>query len=210
MFTDRREAGKRLSALLYKYKDKDCVVLAIPRGGVIVADEVCAALNAKMGLIITRKIGAPDDEELAIGAIAPDGTTVLDGELIRNLFVREDYIQKEKKKQLKEIYRRIKRYHADKLPYTIKKRTVIVVDDGMASGFTIIAAIHYLKKKGAKRIVIGTPVAPIEIVKKISVEADEIAVLDTPNPFYAIGHFYKNFEQVPDEEVLSVLKKYIN
>lgn len=209
MFTDRREAGKRLSIVLNKYRDKNCVVLAIPRGGVIVADEVCAALSAKMGLLITRKISAPGDEELAIGAVAPDGTTALDKELIQDLFVREDYIQKEKKKQLKEIYKRVKKYRADKLPYTIKKRTVIVVDDGMATGFTIIAAIRYLKKKGASKIVVATPVAPIEIVKKILEEADDVAVLDTPNPFYAIGHFYKNFEQVPDEEVLAILKKYM-
>lgn len=209
MFVNRWEAGKELAKRLHKFKGKDCVVLAIPRGGVIVADSVCRSLGADMGLIITRKLSAPRDPEMAIGAVAPDGTTVLDDEFIRNLFVSKDYIQKEKEKQVKEIERRIKEYHADMLAQKVSGRTIIIVDDGMATGFTIICAIKYLRKKRAKRIIVATPVAPMETVKRIKESADDVVVLNTPVPFYAIGHFYQDFEQVSDKEVLSIVKKYL-
>lgn len=209
MFINRGEAGKELAKRLHKLKGKDCVVLAIPRGGVVVADSVCKLLGADMGLIITRKIPAPYDPELAIGAVAPDGTTVLDNETIRNLFVHKAYIEKEKENQIREIERRIKKYRADELVHKVSGKTVIIVDDGMATGFTIICAIKYLRKRGAKTIMVATPVAPIETVKKIKENADDVIVLNTPMPFYAIGHFYQDFEQVSDKEVITILKKYI-
>ena len=209
MFRDRRDAGKKLAALLSRYRGKDSVVLAIPRGGVIIADEVCESLNVKIGLLMTKKIGAPSDQEAAIGAVSEDGSTVLDRELINDFSIPDRYIQKEKARQLKEIKRRLKKYLADKLDPEIGEKTVIIVDDGIATGLTTLCAIRYIRSLGPEKIIVATPVAPGDVVRQLENEADEVVVAETPAPFYAIGHFYGDFEQVSDREVLSIIRKYI-
>jgi putative phosphoribosyl transferase len=207
MFENRAEAGKKLAAKLLKYKRKQAIVLGIPRGGVVTAFEVAKALNATLDLVISRKLGAPHEPELAIGAVAPDGSTFLDEELIRELQVSENYIEEMKKAEMQEIERRMKKYRGTSRYPNLKNKIVIIVDDGIATGATVLAAVKFLRKLNVGKIVVAVPVMPQESVDKIKAAVDELVVLETPSPFYAVGMFYKNFPQTSDEEVIKLLKK---
>jgi putative phosphoribosyl transferase len=206
LFTDRVNAGRRLASALENLVDKDAIVLAIPRGGVVVGYEVAKALDLPLDVIIPRKIGAPYNPELAIGAMTEDGTVLLDNRLVEYLRVSEDYIQKESETQKLEIQRRLKLYRGD-IPYpTLKHRDVILVDDGIATGSTMKAALASVRKRGAKTVVIAIPVGPPSTIKELEEKADHVACLFTPEPFYAIGQFYEDFTQTLDEEVTRLLK----
>jgi putative phosphoribosyl transferase len=207
MFTDRTEAGKILAKALSEYKDKNTIVLAIPRGGVIVAYEVAKALNAPLDLIIPRKIGAPNQPELAIGAVTEDGTTILNRDIVQYLRVPDDYIKTEVKRQIEEIKRRIQRYLGDKPRLSIEGKVVILIDDGVATGATTRAAIASIRKRKPALIVLAIPVGPPDTVKELREDADKVICLMTPEPFFAIGQFYENFEQTSDEEVIQILNK---
>ena len=172
----------------------------------MVGFEVARALGITLDVIITKKIGAPDNPELAIGAVAEDGTLILDNELARRLQVSKEYIREEVERQKVEIKRRLVRYRGD-VPYPdIANREVILVDDGVATGSTLKAALALLHKKGAKTLVVAVPVGPPSTIDELKKEAERVVCLYTPEPFYAIGQFYEDFEQTSDEEVTRLLR----
>lgn len=206
LFQDREDAGRRLAAALEKYRGQDAIVLAIPRGGVVVGYEVAQALGAPLDVVIPRKIGAPGQPELAIGAVYGD-STVLDRETIGYLGVSERHIQEEIARQRAEIERRMRLYRGDKPFPDLQGRTVIVVDDGIATGNTTLAALRALRKLNPGRLVLAVPVAPSESAAKLRPEVDDLVVLETPEPFFAVGSWYNQFEQTTDEEVIDLLNK---
>lgn len=205
VFSNRTEAGKRLAAAL-KSADKDAIVLAVPRGGVLVGFEVADALNIPLDVIITKKIGAPENPELAIGAVAEDGTYLLDDNVVQMLGVTQSYIAAEVQRQKNEIKRRLKTYRGDVPNPEIAGREVILVDDGVATGSTLKAALRSLQKRGAKTVTVAVPVGPVDTIHELKREADKVVCLSTPDPFYAIGEFYEDFEQTTDEEVIDLLQ----
>lgn len=184
---------------------KGAIVLAIPRGGVVVGFEVAHALNISLDLIIPRKIRAPDNPELAIGALTEDGTIILDDELVKYLQVSEEYVREESERQRLEIERRLKLYRGD-APYpSLKNREVVIVDDGIATGSTMKAAVASVRMRGAKTILVAVPVGPFSSIEELKREADNVICLYTPEPFHAIGQFYEDFTQTSDEEVRRLL-----
>jgi predicted phosphoribosyltransferase len=202
------EAGKRLAEALLDYMEKDVIVLAIPRGGVVVGYEVAHRLRASLDLIIPRKIGAPSDPELAIGAVSQDGTMVLNNELVSMLRIPENYIKKEADRQIREIERRMRNYRGEGKPLpALKGKTVILVDDGIATGATTRAAIQSIRKQKTAVLVVAVPVAPKDTIMTLKNEADRVVCLDTPESFQAIGQFYEDFRQISDEEVIQLLDK---
>jgi putative phosphoribosyl transferase len=209
MFKDRRSAGVSLAAKLRHLYDAAPLVLALPRGGVPVAFEIAESLGAPLDLVLVRKIGVPWQPELALGAIVDgaDPQLVYDERLAAELGVAADYLNKARAIQLAEIERRRKLYLGDREPAPVKGRTVIVVDDGIATGATARVALRALRKAGAARLVLGTPVAPEETIALLRPEADEIVCLETPSPFFAIGEHYADFAQTTDEEVVSLLRQ---
>ncbi len=207
LFKDRIQAGQKLAEKLLEYKDKNVIILAIPRGGVVVAYEIAKVLNAPLDLIIPRKIGAPYQPELAIGAITQDGTIILNEDIVSYLPIPENYIKNEAERQKKEIERRLIKYRGNAIEPNLENKIVIIVDDGIATGATMLAAIASIRKKKPSKIVVAIPVAPPESLEKIKEYADEIICLQTPEPFFAIGQFYERFEQLEDEEVINILNK---
>ena len=203
---DRVEAGKRLASAV-KSVGKDAIILGVPRGGVVVGFEVAQALCVPLDIIVTKKIGAPENPELAIGAVAEDGTYILDEDILRQIYVPKEYIAEEVERQKQEIQRRLIRYRGD-VPYpTLKNREVVVIDDGVATGSTLKAALRLLRGKGAKTLVVAVPVGPPETIRELRKLADRVVVLFTPEPFYAIGQFYVDFSQTSDKEVIELLRR---
>ena len=203
---DRVEAGKRLASAV-KSVGKDAIILGVPRGGVVVGFEVAQALCVPLDIIVTKKIGAPENPELAIGAVAEDGTYILDEDILRQIYVPKEYIAEEVERQKQEIQRRLIRYRGD-VPYpTLKNREVVVIDDGVATGSTLKAALRLLRGKGAKTVVVAVPVGPLETIRELRKLADRVVVLFTPEPFYAIGQFYVDFSQTSDKEVIELLRR---
>lgn len=207
IFKDRKEAGSLLAEELHRYRDESPIIFAIPRGGVIVASEIARELGCSLTLVIPRKIGAPFNPELAIGAVAPDGQAILNQELVESLGATESYLKKESEKQVRESERRRKVYGIEEIE-DLQGKTAIIVDDGIATGYTALAAARYVKAKGPKRVILAVPVAPPETLEWLKREVDEVVVLDTPIWFSAVGQFYENFEQVSDSEVLNALKEF--
>ena len=206
MFQDRIDAGKKLAKKLSEYGGCDVVVLAIPRGGVIVGFEVAKELNAPLDIVIPRKIGAPNNPELAIGAVTQDGTVMLNSEVVLFLGVQEEYIEDEKRKQIKEIERRMKKYRGDAVYPKLEGKIVILVDDGLATGATTRAAIASIRRQKPSMLILAIPVGPRDTIDDLKKEVDTIVFLSTPEPFYAIGQFYLNFEQTTDDEVVNILR----
>jgi len=205
-FKDRVEAGKKLSTELLEYKGKHSVVLAIPRGGVVVAYRVAKALNVPLDLIVPRKIGAPGTPELAIGAVTEDGAAILNQNLVAELGVSQDYIEREKENEVREIKRRVVAYRGDRLPRSLNGKTVILVDDGIATGATVRAAVHSIRRRWASAIVVAVPVGPPDTINSLKKEVDKVVCLLVFDPFYAIGQFYEDFAQVSDDEVIRLLR----
>jgi putative phosphoribosyl transferase len=206
-FANRVEAGQRLATALKDVAVKDGIVLAIPRGGVVVGYEVAEALNLPLDVIIPRKIGAPGNPEYAIGAITEDGTLILDENVIAYMNVPSDYVERESENQRLEIQRRMKLYRQN-APYpNLKGRDVIVVDDGIATGSTMKAALASVKNRGANTVVAAVPVGPPSTIEELKTQADHVVCLFTPESFYAIGEFYDDFSQTMDEEVIDLLKR---
>jgi putative phosphoribosyl transferase len=208
-FTDRIEAGKRLAIALKDFKGTG-IVLAIPRGGVIVGYVIAKELGLPLDVIIPRKIGAPGNPELAIGAMAEDGTAVLDKQLITYLRVSQDYIEEEINRQKQEIRRRLKLYRQDTAYPEVKGMDVIVVDDGIATGSTMKAALVSLKNRGAASVTVAVPVGPPSTIEELEKIADQVICLHTPEFFQAIGQFYSDFSQTEDEEVIELLRESKN
>jgi putative phosphoribosyl transferase len=204
IFADRREAGKLLAERLAEHAGTDCVVLAIPRGGVIVGEAVARALRAPLDVVIPRKIGAPGNPELGIGAIAP-GVRVLDERMVDALRVSPAYLEREIAAQHDEIERRLRLYRAGRPPVELRGRTAVVVDDGIATGGTAAAALRWARAQGSASVVLAIPVAPVASLVRLRAEADRIVVLATPEPFLAVGEWYERFEQTTDDEVIEAL-----
>jgi predicted phosphoribosyltransferase len=205
MFVDRTDAGRRLATALRGRVTGDVVVLGIPRGGVIVAAEGARALDADLDVVVPRKIGAPQNPELAIGAIAP-GVRVWDEGLIARLRVDPAYLARAVDVEELEIERRTSAFRAGRDAVSLAGRTVVVVDDGVATGSTAIAALRWARASGAARTVLAVPVAPFGADGTLAQEADDVVVLHAPRHFRAVGEWYERFEQTTDDEVVSALK----
>lgn len=204
MFKDRVDAGIKLGLTLLESNIEDPVILGIPRGGVIVAVEVAKILKAPLDIAIARKIGAPFDREYAIGAINSLGNVILNEASIRELGISNDYIERSVKEELEEIKRRLSIYRGERDTIDIKDKSVIIVDDGLATGLTMLSVVKGVKTKNPKRTIVAVPVASYEAVKRLEKEAEVIA-LYIPEYFYAVGQFYEDFRQTTDEEVISAL-----
>lgn len=207
-FEDRTDAGRKLAKELKQYVNRsDVVVLGIPRGGVPVAAEVAARLSAPLDVFLLRKLGVPGYEELAFGAIASGGVRVLDRRIIESVGISEEDIERVTSEERKEMRRREQAYRGDRPALNVKGKTVIVVDDGMATGSSMTAGIRALRQIEPKRIVVAVPVAPERTCSLMKGEADEVVCVHSPRVFYAIGLFYDDFSQVEDEEVLAALER---
>ena len=207
-FRDRQEAGQLLAqALAFLGGKKDVIVLGIPRGGVVVAAEVARAIGAPLNVYITRKIGAPYNPELAIGAIASSGDVVLDEGLMGSLGVSPEYVQDETERQRREIERRLKKYRGNRPAQKLEGKTVLLVDDGIATGATTLAAIRALRKQKPAELILAVPVGPPDAVARLREEVDRLVCLDTPQLFWAVGAFYEVFDQTSDEEVVRLLRE---
>ena len=207
MFKDRREAGRKLAAQLRRYTGADTVVLALPRGGVPVGYEVARALHARLDITVVRKVGAPGQPEFGIGAVV-DGDhpeQVLDEESVRLLGVSREYLDKQIGIELREIRRRQEVYRRGRAPMALKGRTVIVVDDGIATGGSMRAALRAARRAGPRRLVLAVPVAPPETIESLRDEVDDVVCLSTPEIFNAVGQFYQDFSQTTDDEVIRLL-----
>ena len=209
-FLDRSDAGRRLAKALSRYKDRHPVVLALPRGGVPVAAEVAAALDAPLDLILVRKIGVPTQPELAMGAIV-DGTApivVRNEEVIELSGTTSDEFDAACASELEEIERRRQLYIGDRPRAEIAGQVVIVVADGIATGATTRAALQAIRNRKPKELVLAVPVAPPDTITKLRGEVDALICLETPELFGAIGYFYRDFRQVSDQEVVAILKRF--
>lgn len=204
-FTDRVEAGKKLAEILSKkYQGKEVIVYGLPRGGVVTAKEVAKKFGAPLDLVITRKIGHPNQPEYALAAVSENGDIVGDKEEIHG--VDQMWFREKVKKEQVEAKRRREVYVKNRASPSVKNKIAIIVDDGIATGFTMKAAIGELKRKKLQKIVVAAPVASEEIVKELKKEADDVIVLAVPSDFFAISNYYDEFPQVTDKEVISLLK----
>ena len=206
-FRNRTEAGQQLAAALIGYKDQQPAILALPRGGVPVAAEVAAALKAPLDLILVRKIGVPFQRELAAAAVVDGGEpeVVINEDIAKLAGITSEYIDAQVKLELEEIDRRRKAYLQGRPRVPLEGRTVILVDDGIATGASVRAALRALRRKRPKALILAVPVAPLETIEALEKEVDEIVCLRTPEPFFAIGIHYVDFHQMSDDEVIGLL-----
>jgi putative phosphoribosyl transferase len=215
LFRDRTDAAKQLAERLYWLKNEiqenksSVVIVAVPRGGVVIGNIIASQLGAKLDLVVSRKIGAPFNPELAIGAVMPDGSYFLN-DVAEMMNVSQDYIESQIEKEVKEIDRRLIEFRGDREYYNeLEDKIVVLVDDGIATGATILASAKWIKDKhNCKQLIIAVPLAPGEILEDLKRVADKVIVLHTPEPFGAVGRFYHDFNQVSDDEVKEMMKKY--
>ena len=207
-FADRAEAGRELAAALTDYRDRDeVVVLALPRGGVPVAFEVARALHAPLDVFVVRKLGLPAQPELAMGAIASGGIQVLNDEVVTALGVPHEIIEKVAVREREELARRERLYRGERAGQSVEGKTVILIDDGVATGSTMRAAIKALREQKPAELVVAIPVAPPETVEALRTEADRVVCTRTPEPFLALGAWYASFPQTPDAEIQDLLAR---
>lgn len=204
-FTDRVEAGKLLGQALKRFKGQKAVVLGIPRGGIIIAREIAKILDASLDIVLSRKLGAPGNPELAIGAVSEGGNFFIDNSSVKYLQISDSYIQNEKKHQMSEIAHRISLYRRFIPKINLEGRPVIVTDDGLATGATMKAALWMARQEKPSKLIAAIPVAPEKSLLKIADAADEILCLSTPEYFMAVGQFYSSFNQITNEEVMQIL-----
>ncbi len=207
MFKNRIDAGRVLAEKLFQMKLVQPCLLAVPRGGVVVAKPIAEKLNAKIGVLVTRKVGHPLNPEVAIGAVMPDGAVVWDREQVRGIGITQELFQQLAEREYAEIKRRIAEYTGSGQLPDVKGKTVIIIDDGIATGYTIRAAVNWLKTLDAASIIIAVPVAPPEIVQELLLEVDEVICPVQPKNFAAVGMFYEDFSQTTDEEVMNILQQ---
>jgi predicted phosphoribosyltransferase len=207
-FLDRREAGRALGAKLVSYRNRnDVVVLGVPRGGVPVAFEVALALDAPLDVFLVRKLGSPGQEELAMGAIASGGVRVLNPTVIRSLRISAEEIERATRREEEELRRRELSYRGDRPPLDLRSRIAILVDDGLATGSSMRAAVEAARKLAPARIVVAVPVAPFSTAREMRRIADDVVCVATPEPFDSVGRFYEEFDQTTDEEVRELLQR---
>jgi putative phosphoribosyl transferase len=208
-FVDRTDAGRRLAERLLRFKDEGPAVLALPRGGVPVGYAIAVALDAPLDLVLVRKIGAPFQPELAVGAVV-DGDraeTVINRDIVGEYQIPESYLENEAARQLEEIERRRRLYRAGRPNIEVCDRTAIVVDDGIATGATMEAALHAIRRAGPRRLILAVPVAPPDTIERLRPQVDEIECLITPRHLGAIGMFYADFRQLSDDDVVDLLRQ---
>jgi putative phosphoribosyl transferase len=207
-FRDRREAGSLLAAQLRHYAGRDdVIVLGLPRGGLPVAYEVARELDAPLDVFLVRKLGVPGQEELALGAIASGGTVVLNPRLVEALGLTRDQIAAIVDRERRELERRERAYRGDRPPPHLSGRVVILVDDGLATGSSMWAAVHAVRQENPARVVVAVPVADPDVCHRLDAEADEAVCLFTPQPMRAVGIWYEDFSQTTDEEVRELLER---
>jgi predicted phosphoribosyltransferase len=206
-FRDRADAGRILAErLALEASNEPTVVLGIPRGGVILADIVARRLDTDFDIVIPRKLGAPTNEELAIGAVMEDGTSYINRYLTDALRVPQDYIEKEKARQIVEIARRAAMYRKRDMAYGIAGKRAILVDDGIATGATVIASARWVKKHNPASLTVAVPVAPIQSVEVLEHESDRVLSVETPRDFASVGQFYEEFSPVSDDEIRAIMR----
>lgn len=206
MFEDRADAGLRLAEALSHLEGENVVVLGIPRGGVVVAAVVARAWGWPLDIVIPRKVRAPGNQELGLGAVAP-GVRVLDERMIRSLRVPPQYLENEIAIEEEEIRRRSEAYRAGRPPLDLRGKVAVIVDDGVATGGTATAAVRWARAQEASRVLLTIPVAPADAMANLAKEADEVVCLATPEPFYAVGQWYAHFPQTSDQEVIRLLEE---
>ena len=206
LFRDRSDAGKKLAQRLLKYKDKpETIVLGLPRGGVVTGYEVAKLLDLPLDIVVPRKVGFPDNPELALAAIAEDGSIIINDQLMNDLGLQLNDLQDLIAKEKKEAARRMKLYRAGRPPLELAGKKVILVDDGVATGATMRAAISSVRSRGARSIIVAIPVAPSEVLDEIRSEVDDLICLLVPDQFFGVGGFYESFPQTEDQEVIDLM-----
>lgn len=209
-FCDRTHAGRELATRLQAYANRsDVLVLGLPRGGVPVAYEVANALNLPLDICLVRKLGVPGHKELAMGAIASGGVRVLNYDVISWLTISDQALEHVAARELRELQRRDRVYRGDRPQPDIRDHIILLIDDGLATGATMQAAVEVLKQQQPKEIVVAVPVAPLSRCQALEADVDRVVCLATPEPFYAIGLWYENFAQTTDEQVRSLLAKQL-
>jgi putative phosphoribosyl transferase len=208
-FKNREDAGQQLAERLAHYRDEEPIVLALPRGGVPVGYEISHALQAPLDVFIARKLGAPGRPELAIGAIAQGGVRVLNTYTAQALGITEEYLEQVAARETAEIERRLRLLRGDRPEPEVRERTVVLVDDGLATGATALAAIRALRRRAPRCLVLAVPVCAEQTAEDIRPEVDDLVCLKTPSNLLAISLWYRNFEQVPDEEVVELLERSV-
>ena len=203
-FKDRSDAAHKLAGRLAAYKDRSPLVLAIPRGAVPMGKIIADELGGDLDVILVHKLGAPGNPEFALGSVDETGAVYL-SEHIKSMGIDDQYIEREKQSQLETLTQRRQRYTPVRPPLDPRGRVTIVIDDGIATGATMIAALRAVRTKHPDRLIAATAVAPPETIDKIKAEADEVICLETPAYFYAVGQFFSNFDQVSDEDVIALL-----
>jgi putative phosphoribosyl transferase len=193
-----------LAEALRDLAGSDAAVLGIARGGVLVAAEIARTLRLPLDVVVPRKIGAPQNHELGIGAVAP-GVQVLDAAMIRRLGVTREYLEREIAAQEREIERRSAAYRRGRPALDIAGRTAVIVDDGVATGGTAVASLRWARAVGARETILAVPVAPVQAVPRLAEECDRIVILDTPEPFHAVGEWFRRFDQASDDDVVRAL-----
>lgn len=206
-FSDRTDAGERLAGQLANYRGRNPLILAVPRGGVVVAFPVWQALGGELDLVITRKIGAPHQPELAVGAVTGDGKIILNEGLIRQAGISREYIDRIAAAEQAEITRRLHRYRGDRPVPRAGGKTVIVVDDGIATGYTLMAALRGLQESKPAELVLAVPVGPPDTLDRLRPEVDRLICIEAPVSFAAVGQFYRDFGQTGDAEVKRILQQ---
>ena len=207
MFKDRKDAANQLAKALEDFKDSNPLILAIPRGGVIIGDIIASKLDAEFDIIVSKKIGAPYNDELAIGAIMHDGSYFPNKEIAQQLDVSNEYFEEKKQIQMKEVERRLVHYRG-KIEYDLQNRLVIIVDDGVATGATLSVASLWVKNQNTQKIIIAIPGGAKDTILKLSKIVDEVIALETPDIFSAVSQIYHNFSQVNDNEVQDIMRKH--
>lgn len=205
-FRDRVDAGNLLAERLAEHGYTPALVLGIPRGGVLLADIVAKKLAADFDIVIPRKLGAPENEELAIGAVMEDGTSYINRYIVNALRIPQDYIESERIRQVAEIRRRSVAYRKPGLGYNIAGKNVIIIDDGIATGATVIASARWARKHHPSTVTIAVPVAPPQSVEALEQESDSIIVLHMPDDFGSVGQFYEEFGPVSDDQVSQIMR----
>ena len=206
-FDDRRDAGRRLARNLSRYREERPVVFALPRGGVPVAYEISRALGAPLDVFVSRKLGAPGQPELGIGAVAAGDVRVLNEDIVRRLGIPDDYVQEITAHETAEVERRLRYFRGERPEPEVVGRTAILVDDGLATGVTARAAIEALRLRRPERLVLAAPVCAAQTAELFRPEVDELVCLESPSDLGAIGFWYRDFEQTSDEEVVELLER---
>lgn len=206
-FADRRDAGRHLARILADVSIADPVIVALPRGGVPVAEEIARALGAPLEILAVRKLGAPRNREYGVGAIAEDGTRVIDPEAAALLGIRNGELEEIAREEQAELRRRVQTYRGDRPPPDLRGRTVVIVDDGAATGLTDVAAIRAIRRQDPRWVILALPVCSAEALQLLRGEADQVLCLRAPRVLYGVGNWYRDFSQVSDQEVIDALRE---